>query len=411
MFRKSRREHVVCCINVLFTLAGIYLEGEYELSGVELLQCRALSCLGGFMKNGRWLSISGVLFIALALACSSKPNDSSTAVATTSSNPNQIVGAGSTYVYPVMGKWIEGFQKQRSGVQVYYQSVGSGKGMLQLKNGLIDFGASDAALDDVALKGTVPMLQIPESAGPVCITYNLPSVKQPLKLTPEVLAGIFLGTIQTWQDPKITNSNPGVTFPNTAIAVVHRKEESGTTNIFTTYLSSVSPEWKQKAGTGTKVNWPTGLAGKGTEGVTGVVAGTPGAIGYVELTYALGNHLPVAEVENAAGKFVAPSAESASAAILADEEKIAEDVRSPIVNPPASAPNAYPISGFTFLMIPTDGPDAARRGVLKHFIQYIVSGDGQQMASALHYAALPRSVLEQDQKLLDRMTADGKPLQ
>jgi phosphate transport system substrate-binding protein len=362
------------------------------------------------MKNGKYFLTLGVLFIVFAMACSSQPNGSGTEVAKTTSNPNQIVGAGSTYVYPVMGKWIEGFQKQRNGVQVYYQSVGSGKGILQLKNGLIDFGASDAALDDVALNATVPMLQIPESAGPVCITYNLPSLKHPLRLTPEALAGIFLGTIKTWQDSEITKSNPGVTLPNVAVAVVHRKEESGTTSIFTTYLAAVSPEWKQKVGAGTKVDWPIGLAGKGTEGVTGVVAGTPGAIGYVELTYAISNHLSVAEVENSAGKFVAPSAESASAAISANEKKIAEDIRTPIVNPPASAPNAYPISGFTFLLIPAEGPDAAKREVLKHFIQYIVSGDGQQMASALHYAPLPPSVIEQDQKLLDRMTADGKPL-
>jgi len=362
------------------------------------------------MKVGKWLLIPEVLFFALALACNSKPSGGTEAVKTIS-NPNQITGAGSTYVYPVMGKWIEGFQKQRTGVQVYYQSVGSGKGILQLKNGLIDFGASDAALDDAALKGTAPMLQIPESAGPVCVTYNLPALKQPLKLTPEALAGIFLGTIKTWQDPEIAKSNPGVTFPNTAIAVAHRKEESGTTDIFTTYLSAVSPEWRQKVGKGTKVDWPTGVAGKGTEGVTGIVAETPGAIGYVELTYALSNHLAVAEVENAAGKFITPSPESASAAISADAKKIAEDVRTPIVNPPASAPDAYPISGFTFLLIPTDGPDAAKREALKHFIQYTVSGDGQQMASELHYAPLPPSVIEQDQKLLDKMTADGKPLQ
>lgn len=362
------------------------------------------------MKNGKSLILE-VLLIALSLACSSKPGDSSPEVLKTISNPNEIAGAGSTYVYPAMGKWIEGFQKQNNGVQVYYQSIGSGGGILQLKNGLIDFGASDAALDDVALKGTGPMLQIPESAGPVCITYNLPFLKQPLRLTPEALAGMFLGTIKTWQDPEITKSNPGVTLPNTAIAVARRKEESGTTNIFTTYLSAVSPEWRQKVGMGTKVEWPTGLAGKGNEGVTGIVAETPGAIGYVELTYAVSNHLPVAEVENAAGKFVAPSADSASAAISAGAKKIAEDIRTPIVNPPASAPNAYPISGFTFLLIPADGPDAAKREVLKHFIQYIVSGDGQQMASVLHYAPLPPSIIEQDQKLLNRMTADGKPLQ
>ena len=202
-----------------------------------------------------------------------------------------------------------------------------------------------------------------------------------------------------------------MTFPNTTIAVAHRSEGSGTTNIFTTYLSVISPEWKQQVGTGTSVKWPTGVGGKGSEGVTGIVKDIPGAIGYVELTYALTNDLPVALVENAAGKFVAPSAESASAAISADAAKIAQDVRNPIVNPPASAPKAYPISGFTFLLVPENGPDAAKRNMVKKFIQYVVSSDGQQMASALHYAPLPSSVIEQDQKLLARMTADGKPLQ
>ena len=364
------------------------------------------------MKNGnRWLWCFALFSLAFALACNSKanPNGSSTVVAKSSGNPNQIIGAGSTFVYPVMSKWIEGFQQQSNGVQINYQSIGSGGGIQQLKKGLVDFGASDAALDDEALKGTAPLLQIPESAGPVCITYNLPFLKQPLRLTPKALSGIFLGTINSWQDPEIRNSNPGVTLPNTGIVVAHRTEGSGTTNIFATYLSAVSPEWQQKVGKGTSVEWPVGLGGKGSEGVTGIVKQSPGAIGYVELTYALGNNLPVAEVENAAGKFIAPSAESASAAIAAFADKIAADVRTPIVNPPASAPKAYPISGFTFLMVPADGPDAAKRAQVKRFIRYVVS-DGQQMANALHYAPLPQAVIEQDQKLLDQMTADGKPL-
>jgi phosphate transport system substrate-binding protein len=363
------------------------------------------------MKNGRWLCGFVVLLLAFVLACNSKPNPngSGTVVAKTSSNPKQIIGAGSTFVYPVMSKWIEGFQQQSNGVQVNYQSIGSGGGIQQLKKGLVDFGASDAALDDEALKGAAPMLQIPESAGPVCITYNLPSLKQPLRLTPRTVAGIFLGTIKSWQDPEIKKSNTGAALPNTEIVVAHRTEGSGTTNIFTTYLSVVSPEWQQKIGKGTSVEWPVGLGGKGSEGVTGIVKQSPGAIGYVELTYALGNTLPVAEVQNTAGKFVAPSAESASAAIAAFADKIALDVRTPIVNPPASAPEAYPISGFTFLMVPADGPDAAKRAEVKRFIRYVVS-DGQQMASTLHYAPLPPPLVEQDQRLLDRMTADGKPL-
>jgi phosphate transport system substrate-binding protein len=364
------------------------------------------------MKNGKLLLCFALILLVFNLACKSQPkaDGSSTVVANKSSDSNQIIGAGSTFVYPIMSKWIEGFQQQSNGVQINYQSIGSGGGIQQLKKGLVDFGASDAALDDEALKGAAPMLQIPESAGPVCITYNLPSLKQPLRLTPKAIAGIFLGTIKTWQDPEIRKSNAGAALPDSAIAVAHRTEGSGTTNIFTTYLSAVSPEWQQKVGKGTNVQWPIGLGGKGSEGVTGIVKQSPGSIGYVELTYALGNALPVAEMQNAAGKFIAPSAESASAAIAAYAGKIAADVRTSIVNPPASAPEAYPISGLTFLMVATDGPDTAKRTEVKRFIRYVVS-DGQKQASALHYAPLPAALIVQDQKLLDRMTSGGKLLQ
>jgi phosphate transport system substrate-binding protein len=364
------------------------------------------------MKNSKSLLCFSLLLLTFAFGCNSKPDStgSGTVVANKGGSSHQIIGAGSTFVYPIMSKWVEGFEQRNNGVQVNYQSIGSGGGIQQLKKGLVDFGASDAALDDDALKGTAPMLQIPESAGPVCITYNLPSLKQPLRLTPKGLAGIFLGTIKTWQDPEIRNANPGAALPSTAIAVAHRTEGSGTTNIFTTYLAAVSPEWQQKVGKGTNVQWPIGLGGKGSEGVTGIVKQSPGAIGYVELTYALGNNLPVAEMQNAAGKFVAPSAESASAAIAAFADKVAADVRTPIVNPPASAPNAYPISGLTFLMVSVDGQDSAKRAMVKNFIRYVVT-DGQQQASALHYAPLPPALIAQDQKLLDKMTAEGKPLQ
>jgi len=362
------------------------------------------------MKIRKWQLCSALLVLLVGLACNSKSNESSTVSAgAKTGNPNQLIGAGSTFVYPIMSKWIEGFEQQNNAVRINYQSIGSGGGIQQLKKGLVDFGASDAALDDEALKGAAPLLQIPESAGPICITYNLPSLQQPLRLTPKALAGIFLGTINNWQDPEIKKANAGVALPSTTIAVAHRTEGSGTTNIFTTYLSAVSPEWQVKVGKGPSVQWPIGLGGKGSEGVTGIVKQSPGSIGYVELTYALGNNLPVAEVQNAAGKYVLPSAESASAAIAAFSEQIARDVRTPIVNPPASAPDAYPISGLTFLMVPVDGQDSEKRTTVKRFIQYVVS-DGQKLAGNLHYAPLPSSLIEQDRKLLGHMTADGKPL-
>jgi phosphate transport system substrate-binding protein len=320
-----------------------------------------------------------------------------------------LVGAGSTFINPIMTRWTANFQQTHPNVQINYQSIGSGAGIQQVKAGTVDFGASDVALNDEKLKDMPPVIQIPESAGPVCITYNLPDVKEPLKLTAATLSGIYLGTIKNWHDPVIVRANPGVKLPSTAIAVVHRSDGSGTTGIFTTYLAAVNPDWSKKVGASISVNWPVGLGGKGSEGVTGVVKQTPGAIGYVELSYATQNHLPVVEMENKAGKFVAPSAAGTTASIDAFKAELSQDVRKPIVDPPASAPDAYPISGFTFLIIPKDGSDRAKRQELKDFVQYILT-DGQQLSQGLDYAPLPSSISSLDQNLLSQMTAAGAPL-
>ncbi len=321
----------------------------------------------------------------------------------------QLTGAGSTFVYPIMTHWVQTFSQRNPGVQINYQSIGSGGGIQQLKKHLVDFGASDVALTDQQLPSMPPLIQIPESAGPVCITYNLPKMSKPIQLSSDALAGIFLGTITNWTDPRITKTNPGLSLPNTSIIVAHRSDGSGTTGIFTTYLSAVSPEWKSKVGAGISVPWPVGLGGKGSEGVTGIVEQTPGTIGYVELSYAEENHLPVVLMENRAGKFVAPNAATATAAIAAFRAELAKDVRTPIVNPPASAPAAYPISGLTFLLVPKDGNDVAKRQATKNFIEYIV-GDGQSFADQLHYAKLPASITALDRKLLQEMKANGQPL-
>lgn len=320
-----------------------------------------------------------------------------------------LVGAGSTFINPIMTRWTANFQQTHPNVQINYQSIGSGAGIQQVKAGTVDFGASDVALNDEKLKDMPPVIQIPESAGPVCITYNLPDLKEPLKLTAATLSGIYLGTIKNWHDPAIVRANPGVKLPSTAIAVVHRSDGSGTTGIFTTYLAAVNPDWSKKVGASISVNWPVGLGGKGSEGVTGVVKQTPGAIGYVELSYATQNHLPVVEMENKAGKFVAPSAAGTTASIDAFKAELSQDVRKPIVDPPASAPDAYPISGFTFLIIPKDGSDRAKRQELKDFVQYILT-DGQQLSQRLDYAPLPSSISSLDQNLLSQMTAAGAPL-
>ena len=314
-------------------------------------------------------------------------------------SPNQITGAGSTFVYPVMSKWIESFRIKNSGVQINYQSIGSGGGIQQLKKGLVDFGASDAALSDDQLKDMPAILQIPESAGPVCITYNLPDLKEPLKLTSTALSGIYLGTIKTWNDMEIASANPGAKLPNTPIIVAHRSDGSGTTNIFTNYLGAVSPDWKSKVGIGISVSWPVGIGGKGSEGVTSVVKQNPGGIGYVELTYAETNKLPVAEVKNAAGQWVSPTADAATAAINAFSSELANDPRIPIVNPPASAKDAYPISGLTYLLVPKQPANVARGENVKKFVQYVLT-QGQSEAVQLHYARLPQSLIDSNQKML-----------
>jgi phosphate transport system substrate-binding protein len=327
-----------------------------------------------------------------------------------SANSNVAVsGAGSTFVNPVMTRWTHDFSQAHANVQINYQSIGSGAGIQQVKAKTVDFGASDVALTDQQLAGMVPVVQIPETAGPVCMTYNLPGLANPIHLSADALAGIFLGKIKTWTDPVLAKDNPGVKLPDLPVVVSHRSDSSGTTGIFTTYLAAVSPDWLSKVGKGTAVSWPVGIGGKGSEGVTGNIRNTAGAIGYVELTYAQQNNLPTAAIENQAGQFVQPTAAGTTAAIAAFSAQLTQDPRSPIVNAPSTAPNAYPISGLTFLIIPKDGPDKAKRTALKEFIQYVI-GDGQLTAGGLNYAPLPDGVKQYDQQQLQQLTADGQPL-
>jgi len=353
--------------------------------------------------------VSALLSLTFVLSCNSssslKPQGTEQAAGTTT-----VIGAGSTFIYPIMTRWISAFQGSHPGVQINYQSIGSGGGIQQLKQGLIDFGASDAALDDEHLKEMPPLVQIPESAGPVCITYNLPELRSPLKLSAATLSGIFLGKIKNWQDPAVKKDNPGVSLAKNPIVVAHRSDGSGTTNIFTTYLAKVSPDWAKQVGKGISVSWPVGLGGKGSEGVTGVIKLTPGAIGYVELTYAKENSLPVAQIRNQAGNWADPSPASTTAAIDAFSDDLAKDVRSPIVDPPASARDAYPICGLTYLLVTKESKDAKKTEVVQNFIQYILT-DGQASADALAYARLPSALAGQDQKLLSQILPSGQAAQ
>jgi phosphate transport system substrate-binding protein len=358
------------------------------------------------MKARIFSVISTVVLLASALALMSCNSSPSGGEGKAGGGSGQIIGAGSTFVYPLMSRWIADYRQSHQGVQINYQSIGSGGGIQQLKQGLVDFGASDAALDDQKLKEMPALVQIPETAGPVCITYNLEGLKDPLKLSAKTLSGIYMGAIKTWQDPSIKQDNPGVNLQKQNIVVVHRSDGSGTSNIFTTYLAAVNPDWKSKVGAGLSVSWPLGIGGKGSEGVTGLVKQSPGAIGYVELSYAETNHLPVAQIQNKSGKYVGPTAASASAAIDAFAGDLQKDVRIPIVDPPAAAADAYPISGLTFLLVPTTPKDQNKGAQTKAFIRYVIT-DGQAQTEQLHYSKLPASLQQVDQSLLEKVQPTG----
>ncbi len=300
-----------------------------------------------------------------------------------------LVGAGATFPYPIYSKWFSEYHKIHSDVQINYQSIGSGGGIRQVTAGTVDFGASDMPMTDKQLAEVkTKILNIPTVLGADVPAYNIPGVTGEVKFTPEALAGIFLGKISKWNDKAITSVNPGMNFPDKEIVVVHRSDGSGTTFIWTDYLSKVSPEWKSQVGADTSVKWPVGLGQKGNEGVAGSLRQMPGSIGYVELIYAVQNNIPYGSVRNSAGVFVKASLESVTAA-AASAPKMPADFRVSITNAPGK--DAYPISSFTWLLIPAQSKDAAKGKMLADFLNWMVS-DGQKMTSALAYAPLPDNV-------------------
>lgn len=303
-----------------------------------------------------------------------------------------LVGAGATFPYPIYSKWFSEYHK-KSKVQINYQSIGSGGGIRQFTQGTVDFGATDSPMSDeqmAALKGNV--VHIPTVLGAVVLTYNLPSIAgTQLKLDAPAIADIFLGKITQWNHPRIAAINPGVNLPKRDIIVVHRSDGSGTTFVFVDYLSKVSPEWKTKVGAATSVSWPTGLGGKGNEGVTQQVKQTEGAIGYVELVYALSNKLPVAQVKNAAGQFTEPTLQSVTAAAAGASLDRATDFRVSITN--AEGARSYPIASYTWLMVKTDTPDAGKAKAMRDFLNWMITPEAQKMAADLGYAPLPDDVV------------------
>jgi phosphate transport system substrate-binding protein len=300
-------------------------------------------------------------------------------------------GAGATFPNPMYSKWFSEYHKVHSDVQVNYQPIGSGGGIRQVTAGTVDFGASDMPMTDKQLQDAkAKILNIPTVLGAVVPAYNIPGVTGEVKFTPDALAGIFLGKISKWNDKAITSANPGVNFPDRDIIVVHRSDGSGTTFIWTDYLSKVSPEWKSQVGSDTSVKWPIGLGQKGNEGVAGSLRQMPGSIGYVELIYAVQNNIPYGSVRNAAGVFLKASLEGVTAA-AASAPKMPADFRVSITNAPGK--DAYPIASFTWLLIPAQSKDAAKGKILADFLSWMVT-DGQKMTSALAYAPLPDNVAE-----------------
>lgn len=307
-----------------------------------------------------------------------------------------MTGAGATFPNPIYSKWFSEYKKVNPDVSFNYQAIGSGGGQKQILEGTVDFGASDGPMSDESLaKAPAKILHVPTVAGAVALTFNLPGVKS-LKLDGPTVADIYLGKITKWNDAAIAKQNSGVKLPETAIAVVHRAEGSGTSYIFTDFLSAVSPEWKSKVGKNTTLNWPTGLGAKGNDGVTGIVQKATGAIGYVELIYALQNKMPVAEIKNADGAYLAPTLEGVTAAM--STATIPDDFRFSMVNAPGK--DSYPISGATWLLVYEQQKDAVKGKALVGFLKWMMT-EGEKQAKALDYAPLPDAVQKKALALID----------
>jgi phosphate transport system substrate-binding protein len=322
---------------------------------------------------------------------------------TAAADPLLITGAGATFPFPLYSKWFSEYNKLYPDIRFNYQSIGSGGGIQQFTAGTVEFGATDAPMSDAELAKVPDAVHIPTVLGAVVVTYNAPFTG--LKLTPAVLADIFLGKITKWNDPAIAKINPDIKLPDVAITVVRRSDGSGTTYVFTDYLTKISAEWKEKVGTGKSVSWPVGLGGKGNEGVTGLIKQTPGSIGYVELAYANQNKLPVTSLQNRDGNFVLPTLESTSAA--AAGVVLPPDFRVSVTDP--SGKTAYPIASFTYLLVHKDAKDKAKGEALVKFLWWSANA-GQALAIPLDYAPLPKAVVANVEKTIQGLLVQGKPV-
>jgi phosphate transport system substrate-binding protein len=337
------------------------------------------------MRRLSWIVVSLALLVTLP-ACGQ------------GGKPTLLNAAGATFPYPIYSKWFDEYHKLHPSVQINYQSIGSGGGIRQLLDHTVDFGASDGPMTDEQLADAKrKILHFPTVLGADVPGYNVPGVTAELKFTPQALAGIFLGKITKWNDPAITAANPSIRLPAEDIVVIHRSDGSGTTYIWTDYLSKVSDEWRTRVGKGTSVNWPVGLGGKGNEGVAGLVKQTPYALGYVELIYAIQTKMPYGSVRNSAGTFTKATLQGVSAAAASVAATMPDDFRVSITNPSGAA--AYPIASFTWLLIPARIEDPAKRAAIKDFLTWMLNA-GQEHSEPLAYARLPKEVVARESKAI-----------
>ena len=319
-------------------------------------------------------------------------------MATMGASAQNINGAGATFPYPIYSKWFSEYTQQHPNVKINYQAIGSGGGIRQVSEGTVDFGATDGPMNDEQIKGAkVKTMHIPTVLGAVVPIYNIPGVNKDLNFSGDVIADIYLGKITTWNDPRIVKENPGVNLPGNAILPVYRSDGSGTTYIFTDYLSKVSPDWASRVGKNTSVKWPTGIGQKGSEGISGMVRQSPNSFGYVELIYAAQNKMAYGSVKNAAGKFVRASTDGVTAAAAASAKSMPADFRVSITNAPGET--SYPISSFTWLLIPTHSADPAKGKALADFLGWMLD-HGQSETATLTYAPLPKPVQDMVRKAI-----------
>jgi phosphate transport system substrate-binding protein len=369
--------------------------------GIPMLRKSTLVATGAALS-------AALAFLFIGCSGSSEDYGSKEPTFTATSTTGRFAAAGSTFLAPLFSRWSSDYEKSHH-MLVNYRPIGSGAALTELKQGLLTFAASDAPLTDAQLKDMPPIVQVPVTGGPVCVTYNLAGLPAPLKLSGRTLADIYAGQIKSWEDAAVARDNPGVKLPHTAITVVHRQDGSGTTSIFTTYVSAASPSWSTNTGHGLEVEWPAGLGENGSKAMIATVKETPGAIGYAELSYAKDANLPVASIQNKAGEFIVPSPGSAALAIGAFQDALTKDFRTPVVDPPASAKGAYPITGLSFILIPKESKLPGEQQKFKDFVAYCLT-DGQTSAEEMSYAKLPSPILQQGQALLSQLMENGKPL-